>query len=180
MTLIACTADYAAMLGKLVSSEKGLGVNAAWAFHVVRRHRSNLAVAMHERTRMGWFVPNLRKSEFPHMPDLLRELVRDTGAAMQLPEELVQVWLERELSDVITYVGGINRSIQSHIRQGIEFFDWSDEADYLPHSLPAWQALSHKLLQYRPAGQRVEGRNVTFFPDQRFRDEVMGMGETRS
>lgn len=179
MTLIACTADYAAMLGKLVSPEKGLGADAAWAFHVVRRHRSNLVVAMHERTRMGWFVPNLRKSEFPHMPDLLRELVRDTGAAMQLPEEQVQGWLERELPDVITYVGGINRSIQSHIRQGIEFFDWSDEADYLSHSLPAWQALSHKLLQYRPAGQKVDGRHVIFFPDQRFRDEVMAVGETR-
>jgi len=174
MTLIACTADYAAMLGKLVSPEKGLSADAAWAFHVVRRHRGNLVLAMHERTRMGWFVPNLRKPEFPHMPDLLRELVCDTGAAMQLPEDRVRDWLDRELPENIIYVSGINRSIQSHIRQGIEFFDWSDEADYLRHSVPAWQALSHKLLQYRPAGQKVNGRHVTFFPDQRFRDEVIG------
>lgn len=180
MTLIACTADYAAMLGKLVSSEKGMGVEAAWAFHVVKRHRSNLAVAMHERTRMGWFVPNLRKPEFPHMPDLLKELVRDTGAAMQLPEDRVRDWLDRELPEDITYVCGINRSIQSHIRQGIEFYDWSDEADYLPHSVPAWQALSYKLLQYRPAGQKVNGRQVTFFPDQRFREEVMTVSEASS
>lgn len=78
MTLIACTADYVAMLGKLVSSEKGLGGDAAWAFHVVRRRRSNLAVAIHERTRMGWFVPSLRKFEFPHMPAVC-------GAAAVIP-----------------------------------------------------------------------------------------------
>lgn len=35
MTLIACTANYAAMLRKLVPAEKGLDGNADWTCHAV-------------------------------------------------------------------------------------------------------------------------------------------------
>lgn len=173
MTLIACTADYAAMLGKLISAEKGLGGSADWACHVVRRHRGNLVVVMHERTRMGWFVPPLRKVEFAHMPDLLRELVRDTATALGLPENSIQSWLNRELPAEVAYACGINRSIQSHIRQAVACYDWSDEGHHLPHSTPAWQRLSFIHLQETPRTQLVGGRRQYFYPLDAFRNEVM-------
>lgn len=173
MILIACTADYAAMLGKLVPAEKGLGGNADWACHVVRRHRGNLVVVMHERTRMGWFVPPLRKAEFAHMPDLLRELVRGTATVLGLPEKPIQSWLNRELPEGLAYACGINRSIQSHIRQAVDCYDWSDEAHHLPHSISVWQQLSYDHLQETPRTHLVSGRRQFFYPLDAFREEVM-------
>lgn len=173
MTIIACTADYAALLGKLVPAEKGRGATANWACHVVRRHRKNLGVVMHERTRMGWYVPPLSKVELPHMPDLLRELVKNTATGLGLTESSIQSWLEQELPVELDYAVGINRSIQSHIRQAIECYDWSDEAHHLSHSLSVWQRLSFIHLQETPRTQAVAGRRQYFYPLDAFRNEIM-------